>query len=51
MKLLEFKNQGQNNPLAPVWRYFIFEASIENIDLKNLSKYLLKKDKRLYYLN
>jgi hypothetical protein len=50
VKLLEFKNQGQNNPLAPVWRYFIFEASIKNIDLKNLSKYLLKKEKDILKL-
>ena len=50
MKILEFKNQGQNNPLAPTWKYFIFEASIENIDLKSLSKYLLKKEKDILKL-
>ena len=50
MKLIEFKNQYQNNPLAPVWKYFIFEASIDKINLKNLSSYLLKKEKDILKL-
>lgn len=50
MKLINFKNETKNNPLAPEWNYFMCETFIENINLKNLSKYLLKKEKDILKL-
>ena len=48
MKLIEFKNQYQNNPLAPVWKYFIFEASIDKINLKSIE--VLRKKFKEYFI-
>jgi hypothetical protein len=50
MNLIHFKNDGKNNPLAPEWNCFIFETIIKNINLKNLSKYLLNKEKDILKL-
>jgi len=50
MKLIQFKSENKNNPLAPEWNYFICETIIENINLKNLSKYLLDKEKDILKL-
>ena len=38
-----FKNEPKQNVFAPEWNYFIFERYVENIDLKNLSKFILNR--------
>jgi hypothetical protein len=50
MKIINFKSSPKNNVFAPEWNYFIFERYVENIDLKNLSKFILNKENEILKL-
>lgn len=46
-QFISFKSEKANNPFAPEWEYVITEQTIEKINYKNLSKFLLKIEKEI----
>tara|TARA_B100000035_G_scaffold138712_1_gene118244 strand:- start:283 stop:921 length:639 start_codon:yes stop_codon:yes gene_type:complete len=42
---LSFKSNPKNNPFAPEWHYVFVEQATNNIDIKSLTSFLLKKEK------
>lgn len=50
MKVINFKSNPKNNFFAPEWNYFMAEELIENIDFKNIAKFLLNKKKEILSL-
>ena len=47
IKIYNFRSETKNNPLAPEWNYIMAESQINDVDFKNLSKFILKKEKEL----
>tara|TARA_Y100000401_G_scaffold39591_1_gene30079 strand:- start:90 stop:746 length:657 start_codon:yes stop_codon:yes gene_type:complete len=45
-----FNSEPQRTPLAPKWKYFFAEEQTNNIDIKALTKFLLKKEKDILKL-
>jgi hypothetical protein len=50
MKLINFKSKPKLTPFAPEWNYFLIESTVNNIDFKKLTKYLLSKEKEILKL-
>jgi len=46
-QFISFKSEKANNLFAPEWEYVITEQTIEKINYKNLSKFLLKIEKEI----
>ena len=42
-----FQNSLPRTPFAPTWKYAIYEGTLENINFKTLSKFILKKEKEI----
>ena len=49
-KIIHFKSRPKNNPFAPEWNYSIVETNLNNINLKSLNNYLIKKEKDILKL-
>jgi hypothetical protein len=47
---LLFKSKPRNNPFAPEWQYVFAEQATNNINIKSLSSFLLKKEKDILKL-
>ena len=47
---LSFKSDPRNNPFAPEWHYVFVEQATNNIDIKSLTNFLLKKEKDILKL-
>lgn len=50
-KIINFKSEPKQTALAPEWNYFMCETFFKNINCKNLSKFLLRKQKEILKLN
>jgi hypothetical protein len=50
-KIINFKSEPKQTALAPEWNYFMCETFFKNINCKNLSKFLLSKQKEILKLN
>ena len=50
MKVINFKSKPRNNSFAPEWNYFMAEKLIENINFKDIAKFLLNKKKEILSL-
>jgi len=46
-KFIIFKSEKAQNPFAPEWEYIITEQTVNKINYKDLSKFLLKLEKEL----
>jgi hypothetical protein len=51
IKIINFKSKPKNNFFAPEWNYFIVETFVKNIDFKELSEFLLYKEKDILKLS
>ena len=47
---LAFKSAPKNNPFAPEWHYIFVEQATNNINIKSLIVFLLKKEKEILKL-
>jgi len=44
-EIINFKSKPKNNFFAPEWDYYLFELNTNKVDFKNLTKYILDKEK------
>ena len=51
INVTRFVSRPKNTPFAPSWDYFMFEKNIKKINYKNLSKFLLSKEKKILKLS
>jgi len=47
VKTINFKSPKRETPFAPEWDYLICEKMINDINIKNLKSFLLKKEKEI----
>jgi len=45
LDIKNFRSNPKNTPFAPEWNYYIAETTLNNIKVKKLSSFLLKKEK------
>ena len=50
LHIYNFKSEPKVSPFAPEWNYYIGECFIKDIDYKEFSLYLLKKEKQILSL-
>jgi len=50
-KIINFKSKPKKTPFAPEWNYFMCETLFKDINCKNLSKFLLSKQKEILKLD
>lgn len=44
-EIINFKSKPKNNFFAPEWDYYLFEINTNKVDFKNLTQYILNKEK------
>ena len=47
VKIAKMKSQGKKTFLAPEYDYTIFETEVEQVDFKELAKFILSKEKEI----